>query len=149
MNLFDVYPIQDITIVKAKGSYVWDDAGEQYLDLYGGHAVISIGHTHPHWVNRIEDQLHKIAFYSNSVVLPIQNELADLRVMAEERELTRQQNIRKAELEAEAEKLAKEAERRIPLTKQDMLPFETTAEEAKAEQMKGQKQKDLLKMLIL
>ena len=52
MNLFDVYPINDVTIVKAKGSYVWDDKGEQYLDLYGGHAVISIGHTHPHWVKR-------------------------------------------------------------------------------------------------
>jgi Large polyvalent protein associated domain 38 len=72
----------------------------------------------------------------------IQNELADLRTLAEDRELTRQQNIKKAELEAEADKLAKEAERRIPLTKQDVLPFETTAEEAKAEQMKGTKQKD-------
>ena len=77
MNLFDVYPINDVTIVKAKGSYVWDDKGEQYLDLYGGHAVISIGHTHPHWVKRIEDQLEKIAFYSNSVHIPIQQELAD------------------------------------------------------------------------
>ncbi len=76
MNLFDVYPLNDITIVKAKGSYVWDDKGEQYLDLYGGHAVISIGHTHPHWVNRIEDQLEKIAFYSNSVKIPLQQELA-------------------------------------------------------------------------
>lgn len=77
MNLFDVYPINDITIVKAKGSYVWDDNGEQYLDLYGGHAVISIGHTHPHWVQRIEDQLHKIAFYSNSVKIPLQAQLAE------------------------------------------------------------------------
>ncbi|RYY57230.1 MAG: aspartate aminotransferase family protein [Chitinophagaceae bacterium] len=76
MNLFDVYPLQDVTIVKAKGSYVWDDKGEQYLDLYGGHAVISIGHTHPHWVKRIEEQLEKIAFYSNSVKMPIQQELA-------------------------------------------------------------------------
>src|SRR5215470_19568849 len=76
MNLFDVYPINDITIVKAKGSYVWDDHGEQYLDLYGGHAVISIGHTHPHWVKRIEEQLEKIAFYSNSVKIPLQQELA-------------------------------------------------------------------------
>jgi acetylornithine aminotransferase len=76
MNLFDVYPINDITIVKAKGSYVWDDKGEQYLDLYGGHAVISIGHTHPHWVKRIEEQLEKIAFYSNSVRIPLQQELA-------------------------------------------------------------------------
>jgi acetylornithine aminotransferase len=77
MNLFDVYPINDITIVKAKGSYVWDDKGEQYLDLYGGHAVISIGHTHPHWVNRIEEQLEKIAFYSNSIRIPLQTELAE------------------------------------------------------------------------
>lgn len=76
MNLFDVYPINDIAIVKAKGSYVWDDKGEQYLDLYGGHAVISIGHTHPHWVQRIEDQLKKIAFYSNSIKIPLQEELA-------------------------------------------------------------------------
>jgi acetylornithine aminotransferase len=76
MNLFDVYPVNDITIVKAKGSYVWDDKGQQYLDLYGGHAVISIGHTHPHWVKRIEEQLEKIAFYSNSVKIPLQQELA-------------------------------------------------------------------------
>ena len=76
MNLFDVYPINNITITKAKGSYVWDDKGEQYLDLYGGHAVISIGHTHPHWVERIEDQLKKIAFYSNSIKIPLQAELA-------------------------------------------------------------------------
>ncbi len=77
MNLFDVYPLNDITIVKAKGSYVWDDKGEQYLDLYGGHAVISIGHTHPHWVQRIEEQLEKIAFYSNSVKIPLQQQLSD------------------------------------------------------------------------
>ncbi len=77
MNLFDVYPINEITIVKAKGSYVWDDKGEQYLDLYGGHAVISIGHTHPHWVKRIEDQLELIAFYSNSIRIPLQQELAE------------------------------------------------------------------------
>ncbi|HRN55356.1 MAG TPA: aspartate aminotransferase family protein [Agriterribacter sp.] len=76
MNLFDVYPINNVAIVKAKGSYVWDDKGEQYLDLYGGHAVISIGHTHPHWVQRIEEQLKKIAFYSNSVKIPLQQELA-------------------------------------------------------------------------
>jgi acetylornithine/N-succinyldiaminopimelate aminotransferase len=77
MKLFDVYQINDISIVKALGSYVWDDNGVQYLDMYGGHAVISIGHTHPHWVQRIEDQLHKIAFYSNSVRIPIQQELAN------------------------------------------------------------------------
>jgi acetylornithine aminotransferase len=77
MKLFDVYPLNDITIVKAQGSYVWDDNGVQYLDMYGGHAVISIGHTHPHWVRRIEEQLNKIAFYSNSVHIPIQIELAN------------------------------------------------------------------------
>jgi acetylornithine/N-succinyldiaminopimelate aminotransferase len=77
MNLFDVYPINDIIIVKAKGSYVWDEKGEQYLDLYGGHAVISIGHTHPHWVKRIEEQLEKIAFYSNSIRIPLQQQLAE------------------------------------------------------------------------
>src|SRR5215216_2677533 len=77
MKLFDVYPLNDVTIVKAKDSYVWDDNGVQYLDMYGGHAVISIGHTHPHWVERIEKQLRKIAFYSNSVKIPIQQKLAD------------------------------------------------------------------------
>lgn len=77
MNLFDVYPINDINIVRAEGSYVWDEKGIKYLDMYGGHAVISIGHTHSHWVKRIEEQLNKIAFYSNSVQIPIQKELAD------------------------------------------------------------------------
>ena len=77
MKLFDVYPINNINIVKAFGSYVWDDNEVEYLDLYGGHAVISIGHTHPHWVEKIEDQLEKIAFYSNSVKIPLQAELAD------------------------------------------------------------------------
>ncbi len=77
MKLFDVYPINNINIVKAQGSYVWDDSGVEYLDLYGGHAVISIGHTHPHWVKKIEEQLEKIAFYSNSIKIPLQQELAD------------------------------------------------------------------------
>ena len=77
MKLFDVYPLNDITIVKGAGSYVWDDKGEKYLDLYGGHAVISIGHTHPHYVKRIEDQLHKVGFYSNSIKIPLQVELAE------------------------------------------------------------------------
>ena len=76
MKLFDVYPINDITIDKAQGSYVWNEKGEKYLDLYGGHAVISIGHTHPHYVKRLEDQLHKVGFYSNSVHIPLQLELA-------------------------------------------------------------------------
>ncbi len=77
MNLFDVYPINNINIVKAKGSYVWDDNDVKYLDMYGGHAVISIGHTNPHWVKRIEDQLNKIAFYSNSIKIPLQQQLAE------------------------------------------------------------------------
>ena len=76
MKLFDVYPLNDIVIDKAQGSYVWDDKGQQYLDMYGGHAVISIGHTHPHYVKRLEDQLHKVGFYSNSVKIPLQVELA-------------------------------------------------------------------------
>jgi acetylornithine aminotransferase len=76
MKLFDVYPINNITISKALGSYVWDDQGQEYLDLYGGHAVISIGHTHPHYVKRLTDQLQKLGFYSNSIRIPIQEELA-------------------------------------------------------------------------
>ena len=76
MKLFDVYPLNNITITNAKGSYVWDEKGTEYLDMYGGHAVISIGHTHPYWVSAIETQLHKIAFYSNSVIIPIQTQLA-------------------------------------------------------------------------
>lgn len=77
MSLFNVYPLHPIAITKAAGSRVWDDKGQEYLDMYGGHAVISIGHTHPHWVKRIEDQLRAIAFYSNSVIMPIQAQLAD------------------------------------------------------------------------
>jgi acetylornithine/N-succinyldiaminopimelate aminotransferase len=77
MKLFDVYPLNNITITKANGSYVWGDDGVQYLDMYGGHAVISIGHTHPHWTLRIKEQLDQVAFYSNSVHIPIQQELAD------------------------------------------------------------------------
>src|SRR5687767_6476070 len=77
MKLFDVYPINDIIITKAKGSYVWDENGEQYLDMYGGHAVISIGHTHPHYFERITDQLKKVGFYSNSIKIPLQEELAE------------------------------------------------------------------------
>src|SRR5688572_17192465 len=77
MKLFDVYPVNNISIEKAKGSYVWDEKGEQYLDLYGGHAVISIGHTHPHYVERLTRQLNKVGFYSNSVKMPLQEELAE------------------------------------------------------------------------
>lgn len=78
MKLFDVYPLNPVTIEGAMGSYVWDDQGTQYLDMYGGHAVISIGHTHPHYVKRLTDQLQKVGFYSNSVRIPIQQQLADL-----------------------------------------------------------------------
>ncbi|AOM76709.1 aspartate aminotransferase family protein [Pedobacter steynii] len=77
MNLFDVYPLNNIEIVKAAGSTVWDADGQEYLDLYGGHAVISIGHTHPHYVKRVTDQLNKVGFYSNSVKIPLQVELAE------------------------------------------------------------------------
>ncbi|RKR82775.1 acetylornithine aminotransferase [Mucilaginibacter gracilis] len=76
MNLFDVYPINPINIVKGVGSLVYDNNGTEYLDLYGGHAVISIGHTHPHYVERLESQLHKLGFYSNSIEIPLQQELA-------------------------------------------------------------------------
>jgi len=78
MKPFDVYPINPINIVKANGSTVWDAEGNAYLDLYGGHAVISIGHTHPRYVQRITEQLNRIGFYSNSVEIPIQRELARL-----------------------------------------------------------------------
>jgi len=77
MNLFDVYPLNDITIVRGQGSYIWDDKGNKYLDFYGGHAVISIGHTHRHYVHRLTEQLGQIGFYSNSIKIPQQVELAE------------------------------------------------------------------------
>lgn len=77
MNLFDVYPLFDITPSRAEGSWIWDDKGTKYLDLYGGHAVISVGHSHPHYVKRITDQLNRIGFYSNSVRNPLQQEFAE------------------------------------------------------------------------
>lgn len=77
MNLFDVYPLNDIEITKASGSNVWDANDQKYLDLYGGHAVISIGHTHPNYVKRLTDQLGKVGFYSNSVKIPLQVQLAE------------------------------------------------------------------------
>ena len=77
MKLFDVYPLFDVNIVKGKGCKVWDDKGQEYLDLYGGHAVISIGHSHPHYQEKITDQLSKIAFYSNSVINKLQEQLAE------------------------------------------------------------------------
>jgi acetylornithine/N-succinyldiaminopimelate aminotransferase len=76
MKLFDVYPLFNITPVKAEGCYVWDSDGNKYLDFYGGHAVISIGHSHPHYVSLISEQLKKIGFYSNSIQNPLQHELA-------------------------------------------------------------------------
>nr|WP_298997124.1 aminotransferase class III-fold pyridoxal phosphate-dependent enzyme [uncultured Allomuricauda sp.] len=78
MKLFDVYPLYDVAPISAKGIEVKDEHGKTYLDFYGGHAVISIGHSHPHYVNRIKVQLEKIAFYSNSVQNPLQQELVDL-----------------------------------------------------------------------
>ena len=77
MKLFDVYPLNNICIERASGSLVWDDQGNEYLDMYGGHAVISIGHAHPKWKACIEAQLNKIAFYSNSIIIPLQQQLAD------------------------------------------------------------------------
>lgn len=77
MNLFDVYPLFDINIVKGRGCSVWDDKGQEYLDLYGGHAVISIGHCHPHYVEKMTEQLNTLGFYSNSVVNMLQRRLAE------------------------------------------------------------------------
>jgi len=76
MNLFDVYPLYDVTPVKAEGVFVWDENNIKYLDLYGGHGVISIGHTHPEYIKGLSEQLHKIGFYSNSIQNPLQKELA-------------------------------------------------------------------------
>lgn len=77
MALFDVYKLQPITPVKASGSWLWDDKGQRYLDFYGGHAVISIGHNHPHWVDALQNQLGRISFYSNSIQNPLQEALAE------------------------------------------------------------------------
>ena len=77
MKLFDVYPLFDVNIVKGKGCHVWDDKGQEYLDLYGGHAVISIGHAHPHYVEAISKQVATLGFYSNSVINKLQQDLAD------------------------------------------------------------------------
>ncbi len=77
MTLFDVYPLFDISIARGKGCHVWDDKGQEYLDLYGGHAVISIGHSHPHYVEMLTVQAERLGFYSNSVVNPLQRQLAE------------------------------------------------------------------------
>ncbi len=77
MKLFDVYPLFDVNIVEGKGCRVWDDKGQQYLDLYGGHAVISIGHSHPHYVKKVSEQVARLGFYSNSVQNKLQQQLAE------------------------------------------------------------------------
>lgn len=77
MNIFPVYPLFDINIVKGKGCHVWDENGQEYLDLYGGHAVISIGHCHPHYVEMLTQQLNTLGFYSNSVINKLQEQLAE------------------------------------------------------------------------
>lgn len=78
MNIYDVYSLFDVTPVRGQGAYIYDDHGREYLDFYGGHAVISIGHSHPHYVEKITDQLSKIGFYSNSVINPLQEEFCDI-----------------------------------------------------------------------
>jgi acetylornithine aminotransferase len=77
MQLFKVYPLMDVTPISAEGCYITDTEGEKYLDLYGGHAVISIGHSHPHYIKRLTEQLNAIGFYSNSVINPLQVQLAN------------------------------------------------------------------------
>ena len=77
MKLFNVYSLFDVNIVKGKGCKVWDDKNQEYLDMYGGHAVISIGHCHPHYIEMMTRQLHQLGFYSNSVINPLQQQLAD------------------------------------------------------------------------
>lgn len=77
MKLFDVYPLFDVNIVKGQGCKVWDDKGQEYLDLYGGHAVISIGHSHPHYIEKVTEQVSKLGFYSNSVINTLQAKLAE------------------------------------------------------------------------
>ena len=77
MKLFDVYPLFDVNIVKGQGCKVWDDKGQEYLDLYGGHAVISVGHSHPHYIQKVTEQLQQIGFYSNSVINKLQQQLAE------------------------------------------------------------------------
>ena len=77
MDLFNVYPLYDVSPVLALGAYVWDENNTKYLDLYGGHGVISIGHTHPDYVKAISNQMNNIAFYSNSIQNPLQKVLAE------------------------------------------------------------------------
>ena len=77
MKLFDVYPLFNIAVTRGRGCYVWDERGQQYLDLYGGHAVISIGHAHPHYVEAVSRQVGRLGFYSNAVINPLQRQLAE------------------------------------------------------------------------
>ena len=77
MKLFDVYPLFDVTVDHGKGCYVWDDKGQEYLDFYGGHAVISIGHSHPRYLQTMQEQASKLVFYSNAVKNPLQVKLAE------------------------------------------------------------------------
>ena len=77
MELFNVYPLYDVTLVKGRGSKVYDESGTEYLDLYGGHGVISIGHCHPHYVEAVKKQVEALGFYSNSVRNPIQEALSE------------------------------------------------------------------------
>ncbi|MBO5740898.1 MAG: aminotransferase class III-fold pyridoxal phosphate-dependent enzyme, partial [Bacteroidaceae bacterium] len=77
MKLYDVYPLFNVNIVKGQGCKVWDEQGQEYLDLYGGHAVISIGHSHPHYVKMLSQQLNTLGFYSNSVINTLQQQLAE------------------------------------------------------------------------
>ena len=76
MKPLDVYPVYDIEPVKGEGAYIWDKQGQKYLDFYGGHAVISIGHSHPQYVKRVSEQVAQLGFYSNSVKMPIQEAYA-------------------------------------------------------------------------
>ena len=77
MKLYDVYPLFPVNIVRGEGFYVWDEEGNRYLDLYGGHAVISIGHSHPHYVEKVGAQLSTLGFYSNSVINRLQEQVAE------------------------------------------------------------------------
>ncbi len=76
MKLFEVYPLYDVIPIKGEGVYIIDDKNEKYLDFYGGHAVISIGHSHPKFINNLKKQINKIIFYSNAIINPLQNQLA-------------------------------------------------------------------------
>ena len=117
MKLFDVYPLYEVCPVRAKDVYVYDEKGKEYLDLYGGHAVVSIGHSHPHYVNRLEQQLNKIAFYSNAVENPLQQEL-EMKKQEAGKDLAQFDNITQ-----DADETAPDQEVRVdePLVKQPQV----------------------------